>query len=106
MPALPQLRAYANSVSIVAKEPDGATTTPAACYLLSMMYADAFGIAEGFASVEAALRRYTELEQRNQADDDAVLVITSSERDISCAFPNYTSNISEFLDLLSSYLRA
>lgn len=101
-----QLRAYANSVSIVAKEPDGATTAPAACYLLSMMYADAFGIAEGFTSVEAALRRYTELEQRNQADDDAVLVITSSERDINCAFPNYTSNISEFLDLLSSYLRA
>ena len=71
-----------------------------------MMYADAFGIAEGSTSVEAALRRYTELEQRNQADDDAVLVITSSERDISRASPNYTSNISEFLDLLSSYLRA
>ena len=81
-----------------------ADDTNTICYLLSLMYAGAFGIAEGFSSIEAALQRYIELEQKNQIDDDAVLGLTSSEQYISYAFPNYTSNISEFLELLSAYI--
>lgn len=85
---------------------DSTDDTNIVCYLLSMRYADAFGVAEGFSSIEAALQHYTKLEQKNQIDDDAVLVLTSSEQAISYAFPNYTSNISEFLELLSAYIHA
>ena len=101
MLALPQRRACINFVSTVATESETQPmrTSRAACHLLSMMYG------EEFASIATALRRYTELEQRNQADDDAALVITSSDQDISRAFPNYTSNISEFLGLLLAHLR-
>lgn len=98
-----QLRAYSDSVSIVTKETSGADNVSIVYHLLSMMYTNAFGIAGGFSSIEATLRRRTELEQRNQIGDDAALVLTSSEQDIGYALSNYTSNISEFLELLSTY---
>ena len=57
-----QLRAYVDSVSIAIKEMDSADDANSVCYLLSMMYTTAFGIAGRFSSIEATLRRYTELE--------------------------------------------
>ncbi len=75
-------------------------------YVLILNYKDKLLMVRGFSStqIELAMKVYNQIEATNNPDIDAVLVSAISFDTLKAAYPNYFTDISQFVDTMRKIL--
>lgn len=75
-------------------------------YVLILNYKDKLLRVRGFSTnqIELATKVYNEIEATNNPDIDAVLVSATSFDSLKAAYPNYFTDISQFVEMMRRIL--